>query len=151
MSQSHATAYPSRALPGTWGRRLVAGLVGGLAGGLVFGAIMAATGMLPMVASLVGSSSPLVGFGVHLVISVLIGLGLTLPFARLLSGYGRSLLVGLAYGALWWILGPLVIMPAMLGMPLFVMDGMALMSLVGHLAYGVILALTAARLLRSRA
>ncbi|MBT2514935.1 hypothetical protein J7E82_15730 [Arthrobacter sp. ISL-30] len=112
---------------------------------------MAATGMLPMVASLVGSSSPLVGFGVHLVISVLIGLGLTLPFARLLSGYGRSLLVGLAYGALWWILGPLVIMPAMLGMPLFVMDGMALMSLVGHLAYGVILALTAARLLRSRA
>ena len=151
MSQSHAPAYPGRAIPGTWGRRLVAGLVGGLTGGLVFGALMAATGMLPMVASLVGSSSPLVGFGVHLVISVLIAWGLTLLFAGLLSGYGRSLLMGLAYGVLWWILGPLVIMPAMLGMPLFMLDGMALMSLVGHLAYGAILALTAARLLRRRA
>ena len=151
MSQSHAAAYPGRVGLGTFGRRLLAGVLGGLAGGLVFGVLMTMMGMLPMIASLVGSSSPVVGFGVHLVISVLIGWGLTVPFARLLSGYGRAVLVGLAYGVVWWVLGALVIMPAMLGMPLFMVDGMALMSLVGHLAYGAILALTAARVLKSRA
>jgi hypothetical protein len=151
MSQSHAAAYPGRVGLGSFGRRLLAGALGGLAGGLVFGVLMAAMGMLPMVAALVGASSPWIGFGVHLVISVLIGWGLTVPFARLLSGYGRAVLVGLAYGFVWWVLGALVIMPAMLGMRLFMVDGMALMSLVGHLAYGAILALTAARVLKSRA
>ena len=151
MSQSHAAAYPGRVGLGSFGRRLLAGALGGLAGGLVFGVLMAATGILPMVAALVRSSSLWVGFGVHLAISVVIGWGLTMPFARLLSGYGRAVLVGLAYGVVWWVLGALVIMPAMLGMPLFMVDGMALMSLVGHVAYGAILALTAARVLMGRA
>ncbi|WP_077489712.1 hypothetical protein [Sinomonas mesophila] len=136
---------------GAFGRRLLAGALGGLAGGLVFGVLMAMVGILPMVAAMVGSSSLWVGFGVHLVISVLIGWGLTVPFARLLSGYGRAVLVGLAYGVVWWVLGPLVIMPAILGMPLFMVDGTNLMSLLGHLAYGAILALTATRVLKSHA
>ena len=61
MSQSHAAAFPGRTGTGVLGRRVLAGVLGGLAGGLAFGAIMAATGMLPMVASLVGSSSPWAG------------------------------------------------------------------------------------------
>ncbi|GAB4098060.1 hypothetical protein [Sinomonas halotolerans] len=150
MSQSHAAAHPGAPLIGVLGRRLLAGAVGGLAGGIVFGVLMAAMGVLPMIASMVGSSSAAVGFGVHLVISVLIGWGLTVPFAGLLSGYGKAVLVGLAYGALWWVLGPLVIMPTVLGMPLFMVDVAALMSLMGHLVYGAILAVTAARLLTSR-
>lgn len=73
-------------------------MLGGLAGGLAFGILM---GMLRMVASMVGSSSVWVGFGVHLMISVLIGLGLTVLFTnRLLTGYGRGTLTGVAYGAL---------------------------------------------------
>ncbi|MBT2515668.1 hypothetical protein J7E82_19605 [Arthrobacter sp. ISL-30] len=113
---------------------------------------MAMMGMLPMVASMVGSDSAWVGFGVHLVISVLIGLGLTVPFAHLvLTSYARGALAGLAYGVLWWILGPLLIMPSMLGMPLFMLDLTALMSLMGHLIYGVVLALVAVRVLKGRA
>lgn len=110
---------------------------------------MAMMGMLPMIASMVGSNSAVTGFGIHLVISVLIGWGLTVPFARLLTGYGGAALIGLAYGALWWVLGPLLIMPAMLGMPVFMIDMAAMWSLTGHLIYGVTLALVAVRVLRS--
>lgn len=86
-----------------------------------------------------------------MVISVLIGLGLTVPFARLLGSYGKGTLVGLGYGALWWVLGPLIIMPAILGMPLFMVDMTTAMSLIGHLLYGTILALVAIRVLKGRA
>ncbi|RAX45502.1 hypothetical protein DQ354_09865 [Arthrobacter sp. AQ5-06] len=110
---------------------------------------MAMMGMLPMIASMVGSDSAVVGFGIHIVISILIGLGLTVPFAGLLSSYGRAALIGLAYGALWWVLGPLLIMPTMLGMPLFMVDATATWSLMGHLVYGVTLALVAVRILKS--
>lgn len=57
----------------------------------------------------------------------------------------------MAYGVFWWVLGALILMPLMLGMPLFVVDTMALFSLMGHLAYGLILGLVAVRVLRGRA
>lgn len=133
------------------GRRATAGVTGGIAGGLVFGMLMAMMGMLPMVASMAGSDSATVGFGIHMVISILIGLGLTVPFAGFLTSYGKGTLVGLGYGALWWVLGALTIMPAVLGMPLFMIDTMAGMSLMGHLVYGVILALVAVQVLKGRA
>lgn len=133
------------------GPRVLAGVAGGIAGGIVFGLLMAMMGMLPVIASMVGSTSAVAGFGVHLMISVMIGLGLTVLFGnRLLNGFGRGALVGLGYGAIWWVLGPLMIMPAMMGMPLFAVDLTALMSLMGHVIYGVILGLVAVRVLKSR-
>lgn len=133
------------------GRRVLAGVLGGLAGGIVFGMLMAMMGMLSTIASMVGSNSAVVGFGVHLMISMLIGLGLTVLFGnRMLTGYGRGTLVGLGYGAIWWVLGPLVMMPLMMGMPLFAVDLTAMMSLMGHLIYGVMLGLVAVRVLKSR-
>lgn len=134
------------------GRRVLAGAAGGVAGGIVFGILLAVMGMLPVIASMVGSGSAVVGFGVHLMISVMIGLGLTLLFGnRLLTSYRRGALVGLGYGAIWWVLGPLMIMPVMMGMPLFAPDLTALMSLMGHLIYGVTLGLVAVRVLTSQA
>ncbi|NUP59886.1 MAG: hypothetical protein HOQ04_11305 [Pseudarthrobacter sp.] len=109
---------------------------------------MAMMGMLPMIASMVGSNSALVGFGIHMVISILIGVGLTVPFAGLLTTYGRGTLIGMAYGAFWWVLGPLLIMPMMLGMPLFMVNATAGWSLMGHLIYGIILAVVAVRVLK---
>jgi len=134
------SAHPlTSGIAATFWRRVLAGVVGGIVGGLVFGALMAMMGMLPMIASLVGSGSPAVGFGIHIMISIAIGLGLTVPFGGFLTGYVRALLIGLAYGALWWVLGPLFIMPMMLGMPPFMFDGTSLPSLMGHLIYGGIL------------
>jgi uncharacterized membrane protein YagU involved in acid resistance len=132
-------------------KRIAAGVIGGLAGGAVFGVLMAMMGMLAMIASLVGSDSAGVGLVVHLGISVLIGLGLTVPFANLLSKYSRAAIVGPVYGALWWVLGPLLLMPAMMGMPLFMINEATWMSLLGHLIYGVILGLTASAVLRRHA
>ncbi|EXF25766.1 membrane protein [Nesterenkonia sp. AN1] len=132
------------------GQMVSAGILGGLAGGLLFGALMAMMGMLPMIASLVGSSSAGVGFGVHLVISVVIALGLVVLLGHAFSSYGRGALIGLIYGALWWVLGPLLIMPLMMGMPVFVLDATALWSLMGHLIYGLILGVVVVAVLNRR-
>ncbi len=135
----------------SFARRVAAGVLGGIAGGIVFGIMMAMMGLLPTLAMMVGSESPVVGFLVHMMISIVIGLGLTVLFGtRLLTGYVRGALVGLAYGAIWWVLGPLVIMPMMLGGALFVVNAGALLSLMGHMIYGVILGLVAVRVLVSR-
>lgn len=135
----------------SFARRVAAGVLGGIAGGIVFGIMMAMMGLLPTLATMVGSESPVVGFLVHMMISIMIGLGLTVLFGtRLLTGYLRGALVGLAYGAIWWVLGPLVIMPMMLGGALFVVNAGALLSLMGHMIYGVILGLVAVRVLVSR-
>ncbi|MDI3195875.1 hypothetical protein QK290_13965 [Pseudarthrobacter sp. AL07] len=150
MASASALSRPTSATG--IGRRVLAGVAGGIAGGIVFGMLMAMMGMLPVIASMVGSTSAVVGFGVHLMISVMIGLGLTVLFGnRFLTGYGRGALVGLGYGAIWWILGPLMIMPVMMGMPFFTIDLNALMSLMGHMIYGVILGVVAVRVLKSRA
>ena len=51
---------------------------------------------------------------------------------------------GLAYGFVWWILGPLTLMPFFMGMGLGVnwnlaAMGQAMPSLVGHLIFGAVL------------
>jgi len=72
------------------------------------------------------------------------------PLAGLLTGYWRGALIGLAYGALWWVLGALLIMPIVLGMPPFMLDANSLLSLMGHLVYGVILGVVSVVFLRRR-
>ncbi|GGM18043.1 hypothetical protein [Deinococcus aerophilus] len=128
---------------------LRAGVLGGLAGGLVFGMMMALMGMLPMIAGLVGSSSALVGFLVHLVISALIGLGFAVVLGGRVHSYSSGAVLGTLYGALWWVLGPLLLMPLMMGMgPQFAsaLSSPNLMSLLGHLIFGVLLGTTFAAL-----
>ena len=149
MSAPHETTHTDTT-KATMGRRISAGVLGGLAGGLVFGVMMAMGGMLSKVAGLVGSDSAVVGFVVHMVVSALIGLGLTVPFAGLLTSYGRGAVIGFLYGALWWVLGPLLLMPLMMGAPVFELGPGSMMSLVGHLVFGVILGLVAVPVLRGR-
>lgn len=114
------------------------GAAAGVAGGLVFGMLMAMMGMLPMVAMLIGSESALVGFIVHLAISAGIGtlFGILAPTLNL----GAMLALGAGYGVIWWFLGPLIIMPAWLGMPLFMFNGDTWLSLLGHVIFGVVTA-----------
>ena len=123
------------------GQRIVGGVVGGVAGGLVFGVMMAAMGMLPMVASVVGSNSALIGFLYHMFNSVVIGAIFGLLFGAQSHNYGLGAALGLLYGAIWWVLGPMILMPLLLGMALqfgAVFTPPMLMSLVGHLLYGLI-------------
>ncbi len=128
------------------GARVVAGVIGGLAGGVVFGMLMAMMGMLPMIAGLVGSSSAGVGFLVHMGISAVIGAGFAFMPAMARPTIGSGLLWGVIYGAIWWVLGPLLIMPVMMGMGPQVhaaFTGPMLTSLMGHAIYGVVLGVVA--------
>ena len=123
-------------------RNMKLGAYGGLAGGVVFGATM--IGMLPMIGSMVGLRSTFAGFLVHLVISALIGASFAAVFHRAVQGAGSGLAYGLAYGGAWWLLGPLTLMPWMMGMGLGVNWNASaalqmIPSLGGHLLYGAIL------------
>jgi uncharacterized membrane protein YagU involved in acid resistance len=116
------------------------GAAAGFAGGLVFGASMAVYGMLPTVASIVRTDSVAVGFLVHMVFAVVIGAGFGVLVAR-----KREIVVwGLLYGAFWWFLGPLTLLPLFRGEPVKwdpVVAQALLPSLIGHLCYGMVVAL----------
>ncbi len=131
---------------GTQGLRVLGrGIVAGTIGGLLFTVVMVQLGFLPTVASLIGSTSSLTGFIVHLVISDLIGISYGLLFQRQSYDVGSALGWGVTYGFFWWILGPLTLMPILLGAPpqwtIEVAAG-ALGSLIGHLVYGAGLGIT---------
>ena len=126
-------------------RALQYGIYGGLAGGVLFGFMMGVMGMLPMIGQLVGVPSATIGVLVHLFISAVIGA----TFAAILqwTGWRPGIGIGLAYGLLWWGLGPLTLMPLLLGMGLgvnwnAVAVSQAIPSLIGHLVFGATLAWT---------
>jgi hypothetical protein len=120
-----------------------AGIVAGLGGGLVFGMLMAMMNMLPMVAGLVKSNSPIVGFGVHMGISAFIGAIYGVFAGRLPSSRLAVVIAGAVYGMIWWVLGALIAMPILLGMSqmVFQIGQPQIMSLMGHVIYGVATAL----------
>jgi hypothetical protein len=129
--------------PGAEGlRALGRGAVGGLLGGLIFTVVMVQIGFLPTVARLIGSVSPFSGFVTHLVIADLIGASYGLLFRRQSFDLGSALGWGVSYGFFWWILGPLTLLPMLLGaVPQWTPEVAAGLSasLVGHLAYGAAL------------
>jgi uncharacterized membrane protein YagU involved in acid resistance len=148
---THAPAGTTGAGRAALVQRLTAGVAGGLAGGLVFGMMMQVMGMIGMVAQLVGSTSAAVGWVVHLAISAFFGAAFAVLLAGLLRGPGMALLLGAVYGVVLWVVGPLLLMPAFMGMPVFVVDQTAVMSLIGHVAFGVVLGVVAWAMLRRRA
>jgi hypothetical protein len=120
------------------GTSLKASAIGGVVGGIVFGIFMQMMGKLPMVAMLVGSESLAVGWFVHMVISVIFGLG----FGVIASGRGNVYGLAIIYGIVLWVVGPLLIMPAMLGMGVMIgqaFTGAQLTNLMTHTGFALIL------------
>ncbi len=66
------------------------GAYAGLAGGVVFGVMMGMMGMLPMIGEMVGSSSAVVGFIVHMVNSAIIGAAFAVVLGGMVAGMGSS-------------------------------------------------------------
>ncbi|MCT9095936.1 DUF1440 domain-containing protein [Haloarchaeobius sp. HME9146] len=115
------------------------GTLGSVTGGLLFGMVMVATGDIVLVASLVGSDSPVVGFLVHMGISAFVGATYVQLFRYESPDLGSGAAWGLSYGLVWWFIGPLTLMPTLLGQPLAWHPAgiaAAIPSLVGHLVYG---------------
>ena len=125
---------------GTEGLRAVGrGALAGLVGGLLFTVVMVRVGILPVVAQLVGMRSTAAGLVVHLVIAAVIGVCYGLLFRRQSYDLNSALGWGVSYGFFWWILGPLTLIPILLGAtPQWTVQTAAgqFASLVGHLAYG---------------
>jgi uncharacterized membrane protein YagU involved in acid resistance len=125
-------------------RALSLGAVAGLIGGIPFGMLMAMMGMMPMIGMLVGVENAFVGVLVHGVISAVTGAIYGLFAVRFPQTWGFAALAGLVYGVIWWVLGALILMPAMLGMfeMIFAVGQMQWMSLMGHIIFGEVLALS---------
>jgi hypothetical protein len=134
-------------------KNLRLGIYGGLAGGLFFGALMGMMGMLPMIGQMVGVPSAAAGFAVHMLISAAIGAAFALLLGRAASALKGAIGAGVAYGAGWWLLGPLTLMPVLMGMRLGAnwnahAVAQNVPSLMGHVLFGAVLGLTYHRLLR---
>jgi uncharacterized membrane protein YagU involved in acid resistance len=125
-------------------RSLGWGLIASLIGGALFSVIMAATGALARIAGLVDSSSLLLGFVIHLCLSLPIGAGYGILFQRESPTVGAGMLWGMLYGMVWWFFGPLTFFPVLLGGS-FSWTGeaasAALPELIGHILYGATTAL----------
>ncbi|MEP6586507.1 MAG: hypothetical protein ABJB70_07250 [Candidatus Udaeobacter sp.] len=127
--------------PFSLSRALVAGGVAGIIGGWAFGQWMEKAHFFPLIAGLVGSSSPGLGKSLHFVFAIIIGATFGLLFQRDVRGYGSSLGWGLAYGIFWWFLGPLTLKPLLQGHApdWSLAQGQELFgSLMGHIVYGLI-------------
>jgi uncharacterized membrane protein YagU involved in acid resistance len=135
-------------MPQLESKSIINGIIGGIVGGVVFGLMMMMTmpGMMEVIGTLIfGQQNLLIGWITHILISIIFGAGfavgiilLATPLSLDLANIVISLIAGAVYGVVVWIIGPLIIMPLMMGMPLFNINEMALMSLVGHLAFGLV-------------
>jgi hypothetical protein len=120
---------------------IIVGALAGIIGGLVFGMMMAL--MMPEMIGMIGSllGVPSLGWAVHLLFSAIIGAGFGLVAGSRVSSWGAAIGLGLAYGFVWWILGPLLIMPIWMGMGPMIGQAFSLpnlMSLMGHLVFGLV-------------
>lgn len=125
-------------------RILWTGALAGIIGGIPFGIMMGMMGMMPMIGMLVRVENAFVGVLVHAAISAITGAIYGFFAVRFPLIWGVAALAGIVYGVIWWVLGALVLMPALLGMfqNIFVIGQMQWMSLMGHMIFGVVLGLS---------
>lgn len=142
--------------------KIGAGILAGLIAGVMFGILMqmmtaptpdgSRMPMMAMVAQVVRSDSLAVGWIYHLFNSAVIGGIFGLVLGSRSTGVSAGLVRGALYGAFWWVLGALILMPILLGMAAFAplmmapMRPVAMGSLAGHLLFGLVLGASFTRL-----
>jgi uncharacterized membrane protein YagU involved in acid resistance len=82
----------------------------------------------------------------HYAIGTVIGVSFAMLFSRDIEGVGSSLVWGLDYGLVWWIVGPMTLLPILLGLetrPDWSLQAAKanVPSLVAHMLYGAIVGL----------
>lgn len=97
-------------------RALWTGAVAGIIAGIPFGIMMGMMGMMPMIGMLVPVENAFVGVLVHGAISVITGAIYGFVAVRFQQTWRNAILGGFVYGIIWWVLGALILMPAILGM-----------------------------------
>ncbi|MDI3406227.1 hypothetical protein [Streptomyces cavernicola] len=139
----HTATIPLHALHGA-----AAGLVGGVGMGIWMSVSrpMTDTAMITMVAGLLGSTNALAGWIIHLGIALFAGAGFGVLLGRYAQRSGPAVILGLGYGAVWWVLGALWVMPANMGMPVFEWNDVTSSSLGAHLVFGLLAGLAYSRI-----
>jgi hypothetical protein len=135
-------------------RNVLIGAYAGLTGGVVSGSLMGINNTLQMFGQTTLTRSTGIDFVIHMGISVSIGVSFVLLFPRGFRSLFGGLIRGVAYGGLWWFLGPLTLLPLVVGGPLgsnWHPDVMVrlLPSLGGHLVCGAVLGGFSAALTRA--
>jgi hypothetical protein len=126
----------------SWGRAIVAGGLAGTLAGFVFGLWVSSGNYFPLLAGYGELGSRTATVVLHFAIALLIGATFGILFQKDVRGYGSSMAWGLAYGILWWFLGPLTLSHVVARLPLdwSAEQGTDLFgSLVGHILYGLLL------------
>ncbi|MCZ7456150.1 hypothetical protein [Streptomyces sp. WMMC940] len=121
-----------------WGA--AAGLVGGIGMGIWMSVSrpMMDTAMITMVAGLLGSTNAFAGWLIHLGIATFAGVAFGVVLGRFAQRIAPAIVLGLVYGAVWWTVGALWIMPANMGMPVFAWNDVTASSLGAHLVFGLL-------------
>jgi uncharacterized membrane protein YagU involved in acid resistance len=133
----------------SWPRAILVGGIAGIVGGWAFGKWMEQVNFFPLIANIVNANSRETGIALHTAIAIVIGASFGVLFQRDVRGHGSSMGWGMAYGLLWWFVGPLTLLPLLLGKPIdwSAARGSELFgSLVGHVIYGLIVGLIYATL-----
>lgn len=139
-----------------WPELATTAVVGGIAGGIVMGAILqAGTNVLATIGAVSGTPSPLIGWLVHLVLSVVFAAGFLLvlgakPVETAFQSSSDTVLLAIIYGAFLASVTWGFVIPVTLGFEeVFPLDitpdaiSVARFSIVlglGHLAYSLVLA-----------
>ncbi|MDN3507637.1 MAG: hypothetical protein P0S94_01805 [Simkaniaceae bacterium] len=121
---------------------IIHGLVSGLIAGIVFAFMLAEMGMLSVIGKIIGLPYPTAGLILHLCFSIIIGIFFALIFQKAVRGVWTGLVLGIPYGAIWWAIGPLTLMPLFLGLPTNwhpAAIATTMPTLAAHLVYGLVL------------
>ncbi|WP_435186497.1 ATP-binding protein [Halobellus sp. EA9] len=129
---------------------LIGAIVAGLVGGVAMGAYFQLTaGVLPVIGSLYGIESPLVGWITHLFHSAIFGLlfaaGVAAPGLRRYASWpGGSGVLGLLWGVVLWLVAAGILMPLwlqLLGIPA-ALPNLSVIGLVAHAIWGTVMGIT---------
>ena len=122
-------------------REVLFGALAGLFAGVVFALAMQAEDMRVEVTGLAGASTSGGGLAVHLVLATLIGAGVGLQYRHEPGSYAAQITLGVTFGLLGWILGPLTIRPLAEGQVpdwSIAVASAGFPSLMGHMLYGAL-------------
>lgn len=122
-------------------REVLFGALAGLLAGVLFALAMQAEQMRVEVTGLAGTSTSGAGLVVHLVLAALIGAVVGLQYRHEPGSYAAQITLGVTFGLLGWILGPLTIRPLAEGViPAWsiAVASAGFPSLMGHMLYGAL-------------
>ena len=122
-------------------REVLFGAAAGQLAGVVFALAMQAEEMRVAVTGLAGSSTSGAGLIVHLALAALIGAAVGLQYRHEPGSYAAQITLGVTFGLLGWIVGPLTIRPLAEGQVpdwSIAVAAAGFPSLMGHMLYGAL-------------